>query len=96
MSIVISWDSQNIYDKAKGGVRKTMELPDDSWDIHLESSSWTSDGIFVWYKDKFGSDKCKKLVSTKYSYGSTHEAIANWINFKIEPATKTDTTITNR
>jgi hypothetical protein len=76
-SVVISWFSQNAL---RGKQKKTLELPDDSSDIHLEWGGWYSDnGIYVWYRDKFSVQKCKKLVSMKWKPAN----LESHINFKI-------------
>lgn len=45
----------------------TMEIPDKCYQIHLEFGGWYSDrDIYLWYKDPYSVDKCKKIISTKW------------------------------
>lgn len=71
---LVSWLSLALTRK-----RKTLELPDGATQIRIEFGGWYSDrDIYVWWKDQYGIDKCKKIVSTRWQDNMKH------ISFKVE------------
>jgi hypothetical protein len=47
-------------------IEKQLELPDHAYNIRAEFGGWTSDkDIYLWWCE-YGTDKCKKIVSTKW------------------------------
>ena len=68
MPFIVKYKSLGVNPK-----EKSIELPDGSTWIHLEYGGWTADdGIFLWWRNKYDQDRCKKLVTTKWPYKLKH------------------------